>query len=220
MLIERPAPHARSWETAAKPGILKLGFHQNQGETWQKRGAQALQQAQPPAEADARQSGRSTALSSVHLWPFPPCPARRLAQSELHKHWVAARLQTSCSSLLMAARRSPHGLARSLITIEFAASGPGSSAPPAAAFRICTVVVRGLFLKTVLWLCHVSRLSETPPPLALSKKTWVLEVRPGCPSRGEQRGAQGLCPSGLSLNSDPPFFRVSPSTLWALFLHL
>lgn len=85
----------------------------------------------------------------------------------------------------MAARRSPHQLARCLITIEFAASGPGSSAPPAAAFRICTVVALGLE-DSALALSREQTLGDTPtppPPPALSKKTWVLEF-PGARAEG------------------------------------
>lgn len=122
-------------------------------------------------------------------------------------------MHTSCISLSRAAgsRLRPH---RYLITIQFAACGAGSSAPPAAAFRICAVAVPVLF-RSALSRCHVSRLGDPSPASQRGPGPWV---HARCPSRGDSRDSPSAWSQPQAL-PPPPCLRQVPSHPWAILLH-
>lgn len=125
-------------------------------------------------------------------------------------------MHTSCTSLLRAAgsRVRPH---HSLITVELAASGAGSPAPPAAAFRICAAAVLVL-CRVVLSRCHVSRLGDLPPHALPLKDDLGLGSMSGAQAEGR---AGALPPSPVSIPGPPPpqCLRQVPSRPWAILLH-
>lgn len=127
---------------------------------------------------------------------------------------VLRLLHTMCTSLLRAAgsRLRPQ---RYLITIQFAASGAGSSRPLLLLFG--SVLWRSLFFSGARSRCHVSRLGD-PPALPL-KDDLGLGSMPGAQAEGESRDSPsqpGLNPrlpllprdSRRSLRAPGPYFSI------------